>query len=99
MEKEDKNGEVGNTMTELIEQMTERYKKWDVELNEIYGVLKKQHSKEQMDALKEERNWISYRDETAKESSLKYEGSSSESLEYVATQATLTRGKMLRISC
>ena len=45
-----------------------------------------------MEKLKEEqRDWITYRDETAKASSLKYEGGSTEALEYVATQAILTR--------
>ncbi|MFJ7970715.1 lysozyme inhibitor LprI family protein [Psychrobacillus sp. NPDC096389] len=92
MEEADRNLVAGTTMVELEEQEVERYKKWDVELNEIYGVLKEQLSKEQMDKLKEEqRNWIKHRDKAAKEASLKYEGGSMESLEYVATQASLTR--------
>ncbi len=92
MEESDRHAEAGTTMLELEEQESERYKKWDLELNEIYGVLKEQFSKEQMDKLREEqRNWIKQRDEAAKEASLKYKGGSHESLEYVATQATLTR--------
>lgn len=92
MEEADRNLEVGTTMVELEEQEVERYKKWDVELNEIYGVLKEQLSTEQMDKLREEqRNWIKHRDEAAREASLKYKGGSMESLEYVATQASLTR--------
>lgn len=92
MEEADRNLEAGTTMVELEEQEVERYKKWDVELNEIYGVLKEQLSTEQMDKLREEqRNWVKNRDEVAKEASLKYQGGSMESLEYVATQASLTR--------
>jgi len=92
MEEADRNAEDTTTMAELEEQEAARYKKWDQKLNEIYGVLNEQLDSEQMDQLREEqRNWIKYRDETAKESSLKYEGGSTETLEYVATQASLTR--------
>ncbi|TQR17482.1 lysozyme inhibitor LprI family protein [Psychrobacillus soli] len=92
MEEADRNTEAGTTMVELKEQEAERYRKWDVELNEIYGVLKEQLSTEQMDKLREEqRNWLIRRDEIAKEASLKYKGGSMESLEYVATLASLTR--------
>jgi len=92
MEEEDRNLEAGTSMVEMEEQEAERYKKWDVELNKIYGVLKEQLSTEEMDELREEqRNWIKFRDEAAKEASLKYKGGSTESLEYVATQASLTR--------
>ena len=56
-------------------QEAERYKNWDKELNEIYGVLKEQLSIEQMDKLRvEQRNWVEHRNEVAKESSLRYEG-------------------------
>ncbi|MFJ8066389.1 lysozyme inhibitor LprI family protein [Psychrobacillus sp. NPDC096426] len=92
MEEADRYSNVGTTMLELEEQEAERNKKWDVELNQIYGVLKEQLGTEQMDKLREEqRNWVKHRDEIAKESSLKYKGGSMESLEYVATQAILTR--------
>lgn len=92
MEESDRNSEAGTTMLELEEQEVKRYKKWDVELNEIYGVLTEQLSTEKMDKLREEqRNWIKHRDVVAKEASLKYKGGSTEALEYVATQASLTR--------
>jgi uncharacterized protein YecT (DUF1311 family) len=92
MEGADRYAEVKTTTAEMIGQEVERYKKWDEALNEIYGILKEQLSTEQMDKLREEqRNWIKQRDEMAKESSLKYKGGSMESLEYVATQASLTR--------
>ncbi|WP_026672664.1 lysozyme inhibitor LprI family protein [Alkalihalobacterium bogoriense] len=92
MEEADRQLEPGVTMAELEEQEEERYRKWDEELNKIYGVLKEQLKPEEMDKLREEqREWIIYRDNTAKESSLKYEGGSTETLEYIATQATLTR--------
>ncbi|WP_246202556.1 lysozyme inhibitor LprI family protein [Virgibacillus doumboii] len=92
MEEADRFSEAGTTISELEKQEAERYKKWDRELNEIYGVLKEQLSIEQMDKLREEqRDWIKHRDEVAKEASLKYKGGTTESLEYVATQASLTR--------
>ncbi|MDG5789918.1 DUF1311 domain-containing protein [Evansella sp. AB-P1] len=92
MEEADRNGEVGTTIAELEEQEFERYNKWDEELNQIYAVLQEQLSREEMNQLREkQRNWISYRDQEAKELSLKYKGGSTESLEYVATQASLTR--------
>ncbi|UOE94583.1 lysozyme inhibitor LprI family protein [Alkalihalobacillus sp. LMS39] len=92
MEEADRQLESGVTMAELEEQEEERYRKWDEELNKIYGVLKEQLKPEEMDKVREEqREWIIYRDNTAKESSLKYEGGSTETLEYIATQATLTR--------
>lgn len=83
----------GVMTSEMVEQVQEDiYKTWDVELNEIYGVLKDQLSKEQMDKLREEqRSWITHRDEAAKEASEKHKGGSMESIEYVATQATLTK--------
>lgn len=92
MEESDRYAEAKTTMVEMEEQEAERYKKWDEKLNEIYGVLKEQFNTEQMDKLREQqRDWVTYRDEAAKEASLKFEGGSTESLEYVATQASLTR--------
>ncbi|MEH7347022.1 lysozyme inhibitor LprI family protein, partial [Bacillus sp. JJ1532] len=60
-------------------------------LNEVYGVLKEQLTTEEMNQLrKEQRNWITYRDDTALEASLKYQGGTMEHLEYVAVLANLT---------
>lgn len=92
MEEADRYSVAGTTTIELEEQEAERYKKWDAELNKIYGVLKEQLSAEQMDQLRvEQREWVKHRDEAAKEASLKYKGGTMEGLEYVATQASLTR--------
>ncbi|WP_337017958.1 lysozyme inhibitor LprI family protein [Oceanobacillus massiliensis] len=92
MEESDRNAEAETTTSGMVEQEEERYKNWDEALNEIYGVLKEQLDAEQMDNLREEqRNWVEHRDEAAKEASLKYEGGSTESLEYIATQASLTK--------
>ncbi|TRZ37026.1 DUF1311 domain-containing protein [Niallia circulans] len=69
----------------------ERYDAWDDLLNEIYGVLQKQLSSEEMEQLKQEqREWIKNRDSKAKEASLKYEGGTMEQLEYVTVLADLT---------
>ncbi len=92
MYESDRNVEVEETMVEMEEQEAERYQNWDKMLNEIYGVLQAQLPSDEMDQLREEqRNWVKHRDEAAKEASLKYEGGTTESLEYVATQASLTR--------
>ncbi|WP_436374716.1 lysozyme inhibitor LprI family protein [Cytobacillus sp. BC1816] len=92
MEEADRYAEAKTTTAELVEQETERYRTWDEELNKIYGLLEVQLDKGQMDQLREEqRSWIQQRDEAAKKSSLKYKGGSMEPLEYVATQASLTR--------
>lgn len=80
------------TTREMEKEEEEIYITWDDALNEIYGVLEEQLSKEQMDKLREEqRQWIEYRDEMAKKASQKYEDASMEQLEYKATQATLTK--------
>lgn len=69
----------------------DRYDLWDALLNEVYGVLKEQLSKEEMNQLRvEQRNWITYRDDTAKEASLNYQGGTQEHLEYVVVLADLT---------
>lgn len=92
MEEADRNEESATTTEGLEDQEADRYKKWDEALNEIYGVLEEQLGAEDMDKLREDqRNWVKERDEVAKEASLKYEGGTTESLEYVATQATLTK--------
>jgi uncharacterized protein YecT (DUF1311 family) len=69
----------------------DRYDLWDGLLNEVYGVLQEQLSSEEMNQLRDEqRNWITYRDDTAKEASLQYEGGTQEHLEYVVVLADLT---------
>ena len=99
MEEADRNEEAKTTMAELEQQESDRFEKWDKELNQIYGILKEQLSTEQMEQLREEqRAWIKQRDESAKEASLKYKGGSTEKLEYVATQATLTRERCYELA-
>lgn len=84
------------TTLDMEKEQVFRYEVWDKELNEIYGVLREKLSKEQADQLRnKQQEWIEYRDETAKEESLTYEGGSKESLHFVATQATLTKERML----
>ncbi|MDM5228364.1 DUF1311 domain-containing protein [Cytobacillus sp. NJ13] len=66
--------------------------KWDQILNEIYQVLEKQLSTTEMEKLRvEQRKWIAYRDDTAKEAAKKYEGGTMESLEYIASQTGTTK--------
>lgn len=69
----------------------DRYDVWDELLNEVYEVLIEQLPTEEVDHLRnEQRNWIKYRDDSAKEASLKYKGGTQEHLEYVAVLANLT---------
>lgn len=67
------------------------YDEWDGLLNEVYGVLKQQLLPEEMEQLRiEQREWLDYRDQTAKEASLKYEGGTMEQYEYVRVENNLT---------
>lgn len=80
------------TQTEMHEAKSEILSKWDSALNEIYGVLKKQLSADEMSSLKEEqRNWIKQRDQKAKEESSVFAGGTMEATQYVSTQAQLTK--------
>lgn len=64
---------------------------WNVLLNEIYGVLKEQLPEKEMNALRQEqRAWIQFRDKSAKEASLVYEGGTMEQLEYMMVENKLT---------
>ncbi|MBR7554660.1 lysozyme inhibitor LprI family protein [Allobacillus sp. GCM10007491] len=86
------------TTLDMEKEEAHRYEIWDKQLNEIYAVLMEEISKEQADQLRDEqRNWIKYKDETAKEESQTYEGGSMESLHYVATQATLTKDRCFEL--
>lgn len=79
------------TQVEMGQAYAEIFKRWDQEMNNIYGALKNQLSVSEMNKLRaEQRNWLIYRDKAAKEESLKYEGGTMASLEYVATQVRLT---------
>lgn len=80
------------TTVEMREAETAAYKKWDGALNDIYGVLKTQLSSSEMSSLRDkQRQWIKYRDRTAKAESDAYEGGTFASVQYVSTQARLTR--------
>ncbi|MGF7049656.1 uncharacterized protein YecT (DUF1311 family) [Paenibacillus sp. DS2015] len=70
----------------------ETYKRWDTALNEIYSVLKEQLSTSEMAGLKKKQlNWITFRDETAKDESLEYKGGTMESLQYTASLLRITK--------
>lgn len=76
----------------------DRYDIWDGLLNEIYGVLEGQLSSEEMEVLRvEQREWVEYRDNTAKEASLVYENGTMEQLEYVTVQNNLTEERCFQL--
>jgi uncharacterized protein YecT (DUF1311 family) len=77
---------------QMKEAAGETYKRWDNSLNEIYSLLKVQLSNSEMDELTEKQiQWISYRDSTAKNESLAFEGGTMEGLQYADTLARLTK--------
>ncbi|MFY4776561.1 lysozyme inhibitor LprI family protein [Metabacillus sp. RGM 3146] len=84
--------DMGGTTLEMEKANSEIFSRWDNALNEIYGVLKQQLSADDMTKLREDqRKWLQYRDETAKKNASKYEGGTMGPLEYVATQAKVTK--------
>lgn len=88
----------GGVTSDMIEAETERYERWDVALNEIYGVLKTQLSESEMNALREkQRSWIAYRDRTAKAEGAKFAGGTAEPLAYIGTMATLTEERCYKL--
>lgn len=76
----------------------ERYDVWDGLLNEIYQVLEQQLSADEMEQLRiEQREWITHRDNSAKEASLKFEGGTQEQLEYVIVLNRLTEERCFEL--
>ncbi|MBN1059296.1 lysozyme inhibitor LprI family protein [Clostridium botulinum] len=73
----------GGSTLEMKSAAKEEYERWDRALNEIYGVLQKQLSSDDMNKLKDEEiKWIASRDEQAKKDSLQYKGGTAETLIY-----------------
>ncbi|MFP7494401.1 lysozyme inhibitor LprI family protein [Terribacillus saccharophilus] len=71
---------------------------WDGLLNEIYQVLENQLSQEDMEQVRQDqREWINYRDSSAKEASLKYEGGTEEQLEYTTVLVNLTEERCFEL--
>lgn len=89
--------ENGGTL-EMTEAESETFKRWDNALNEIYGVLKTQVSSNEFNQLREEqREWVSYRDNTAKSESQEFEGGTMEDLQYISTQARITKERCYQL--
>ena len=94
MEEADKKEEAKTTTLDMIQQEEARLKRWNETLNEIYQSLKAQLRTDEMEKLRiEQLDWLEAKDVSAKEASLKFQGGSMEPLEYVATQATLTKDR------
>lgn len=82
------------TQVDMTEAQGEILRSWDNILNEIYRELEKSLPENEMSFLRDEqRKWVVYRDETAKEEALPYEGGSMQSLQYLSTQANLTKDR------
>ena len=78
--------------SQMSEAENERYTRWDNALNEIYGVLKKQLSAQDMKQLRiKQREWIKYRDHTASVNAAEFAGGSFEPVTYIGTSADLTK--------
>lgn len=80
------------TQVDITEAQAEVLSRWDNMLNEIYTELKNQLSTSDMQKLSDEQQkWLKNRDEKATEAARKYEGGSMKTLEYISTQARLTK--------
>ena len=67
-------------------------------INEIYGILIDQLPPDEMDQLREEqRKWLTYREQEAKEASLKYKNGTMEQLEYVTVENQLTEERCFQL--
>jgi uncharacterized protein YecT (DUF1311 family) len=78
--------------SDMIQAALETHKRWDNALNDIYGVLNKQLSANEMSLLKDKQvKWIKYRDDTAKTDSLQFKGGTLEPLEYRMSLAVTTK--------
>ncbi|KAA9022276.1 lysozyme inhibitor LprI family protein [Niallia endozanthoxylica] len=55
------------SVAEMVDLEEQRYQRWDAALNDVYGVLEEQLPSNEMEALRQkQREWIVYRDTTAK---------------------------------
>ncbi|WP_018393552.1 lysozyme inhibitor LprI family protein [Bacillus sp. 37MA] len=80
------------TTVEMREAESKTYTRWDNALNEIYSVLKMQLSTSEMNSLREkQREWITYRDNTAEAEAAQFKGGTFESVQYLSTLARLTK--------
>lgn len=76
----------------------DRWNIWDDLLNETYQALEEQLPSEEMDRLRDkQREWITYRDNSALEASEKYKGGTQEHLEYVSVLANLTEERCIEL--
>ena len=79
---------------EMTAAASEEYKRWDDALNEIYGVLKTQLTKDEMSKLqKEEIQWIKYKEAKAKAEAEKMNGGTGASFEYFISLAKSTKDR------
>lgn len=68
------------------------YTSWDDLLNEVYGVLQEQLSKDEMDKLRAEQiEWLTIRDSKAEESAKEFEGGTMEPLAHTTTLGESTK--------
>ncbi|WP_187355509.1 lysozyme inhibitor LprI family protein [Paenibacillus tengchongensis] len=78
----------------MIEAAGEEYARWDEALNQIYAELKRRLPESEMAELKEKQlDWITYRDHTAEEAALKFEGGTMQPLEHASVLAGVTKDR------
>ena len=83
---------------EMKEAEAEVYKRWDDALNEIYGVLKSQLTKNEMNRLRDkQREWILYRDHEAEKAASEFEGGSFAGVQYLSTLGQLTKERCYQL--
>lgn len=95
---ENRKNPIDDTTFALKKVESDVYDIMDGLINEIYGVLREQLPSEEMEQLrKEQREWITYRDNTSKKESLKYEGGTMEQYEYVRVENNLTEKRCFEL--
>lgn len=83
---------------EMIDAEYEKYMQWDYILNEIYGEIKKYLPEKEMDELKSiQRQWITERDNSAKDASKEFEGGTGAPLVYNSVLAEQTKERCYQL--
>lgn len=99
LEMDAKRKELENQSTYALKNLEgDRYNILDKLLNDIYGTLKQQLPDNKMEQLrKEQREWITLRENKAEEASRKYKGGTEELLEYVTVKNNLTEERCFEL--
>lgn len=86
------------TQTDLNEKTQQMYEIWDLTLNEIWGILKRNLSADEMSALtKKQLDWISMKEKSMKEAGAEFEGGSMYGMVVSQRGAELTKERVYEL--